>query len=125
MDRSYQLDIRHCYLLAYVVGVQVSRSGYGVVVPVGMVCRRLALADTHRAHDSHTQSAVHTELSLMARNAYDLLDHGYRHLHTIHTIRQFNRSHNSAPVIFPMAHRHPAVVLRAHTMVEEAVHTSV
>lgn len=90
--------------------------GHGIPLPVGLVCRGFALADTHRSHDPHPQGSVHPEFCLMACDADDLLHHGCRHLHSVQFIRQFDRLKSSSMDLLSMAGRHSAVLLRIDTM---------
>jgi len=125
MHWPYQLYIRHRYVPRDVVGVQVSGFWHGVVVPVGLVRRGFALANTHRTHDTYTQGAVRSEFGFVARNAHDVLYHGCGHLYTIHTVRQFDRSHAAPSLLLPVACRHSVRLLRAHAVAQDTLHPRV
>ena len=52
----------------------------------------------------------------MACHADDVLHHGYRYLHSVLVIRRVYRSDTAAVVIFPLADRYPALLLRSDTV---------
>ena len=91
-------------------------TGNGVAVPVGMVCRGIALADIDCAYDTHTQSSVCAEFRILAGDADDVHHNDCRSLHPVFTIRRCHRLDTAAVDLFSVDCRHSVVVLRSDAM---------
>ena len=84
-----------------------------VAVPVRLVCRRTADADADRAYDPHAAYSVHSEPRRHAGHCVDRNDHGVRHLSAVLITRRALRNGAAAVVVFPVARRNSAQLLRA------------
>ena len=95
-----------------------------IAVSIGLVCRRIADADDNRAHDPDPAYPVHSESGRDAGHPADGLDHGFRHLSAILVGGRAFGVGAIAVVLFPLARRNPALLLRPHATYETNLHSS-
>ena len=83
------------------------------------------LTQTHnRAHDPHPAYSLHPESGRHASHSADGLDHGFRHLSAVLVAGRAFGNGAVAAVLFPLARRNPAELLRAHATGETSLHSS-
>ena len=122
---AHKLHIRHHHLSAHVARVRVQLARLTVAVPVGMVCRGTAVADTHRAHDTHQEDSVHTEPRVVAGDVHDAGDNGGRNNNTLHALRLVHRTYAPASVLLSLAGGNAHSLLRADAGSERMVYQAV
>ena len=119
-----QLDLRYRDLPRHVERVQCEHCRKAIAVSIGLVCRRLADPDDHRAHDSDPAYSLHPKQGRYASNSADGLHHGFRHLSTILVGGLTFGLGAVALVLFSLARGNLAELLRAHAIDEADLHSS-
>ena len=94
------------------------------LVSIGLVCRRLADANDHRAHDPNPAYPLHPKQGRDAGHSVDGLDHGFRYLSAVLVGGGAFGIGAVAVGLFPVARRNPAELLRAHAIDEADLHSS-
>ena len=94
-------DIVTFILMWHVFGANTRREA--IVVSVGLVRRRAADADAHRAHDPHAAHSLHSEPRRDAGHPVDGQHHGLRHLSAVLAARRTSRVGAAAGGLFPVA----------------------
>src|SRR5258705_10535179 len=122
MYRSDQLNLRHRDVYRHVARVRSQWGRKTVVIPIRLVCRRLAHADTDRAHDPHAAYPVHAKPGCYPGDYADRQRHGDWHLLAVLTPWRPGGHVPSSAAIFPMARRDPAQLLPAHAAGQTLVH---
>lgn len=103
--------------------VRCEYSRKAIAVSIGLVCRRIADADADCAHDPHSAYPLHSESSGHAGYSVDGVDYGDRHLSAVLVARRAFGIGAVAVVLFPLACRNPALLLRPHANRETDLHS--
>src|SRR5262249_36904497 len=122
VHRSNQFRIRCRDIFGDVERVPSQYGGEAIALPIRLVCRRVADADTDRAHDPHAAYPFHSEPGGHACYPVDRQHYGFRLFPAILAGGRAFGDGAVATNVFHLAGWNFAELLRAHTISQNALH---